>query len=66
MNHGGLSAFRCSWFVLLGFLFAFICLVLDKNNICLSITDNGKGFDSNAKFEGIGFFNGFAVDNNPN
>ncbi|NBU82253.1 MAG: hypothetical protein EBS55_11460, partial [Flavobacteriaceae bacterium] len=35
----------------------FISLVLDKNNICLSITDNGKGFDSNAKFEGIGLKN---------
>lgn len=35
----------------------FISLVLDKNNICLSITDNGKGFDSNANFEGIGLKN---------
>jgi signal transduction histidine kinase len=34
-----------------------ISLVLDKNNICLSITDNGKGFDCNANFEGMGLKN---------
>ncbi len=34
-----------------------ISLVLDKNNICLSVTDNGKGFDTNANSEGIGLKN---------
>ena len=34
-----------------------ISLILDENNICLSITDNGKGFDINADNEGIGLKN---------
>ena len=34
-----------------------ISLVLDENNICLSITDNGIGFDTDAKTEGIGLKN---------
>ncbi len=34
-----------------------ISLILDENNICLSITDNGKGFDTNAKMDGIGLMN---------
>ena len=34
-----------------------ISLFLDKNNICLSVTDNGKGFDTNANSEGIGLKN---------
>jgi signal transduction histidine kinase len=34
-----------------------ISLILDGKNICLSITDNGKGFDSNANFEGMGLKN---------
>jgi signal transduction histidine kinase len=34
-----------------------INLTLDGNNICLSITDNGKGFDTNSNYEGIGLNN---------
>lgn len=34
-----------------------ITLTLDGNNICLSITDNGKGFDTNADMEGMGLKN---------
>ena len=34
-----------------------ISLILDENNICLSITDNGKGFDIDAYNEGIGLKN---------
>ena len=34
-----------------------ISLILDENNICLSITDNGKGFDIDADVEGIGLKN---------
>ena len=34
-----------------------ISLILDGNNICLSITDDGKGFDTNVNFEGIGLKN---------
>lgn len=34
-----------------------ISLILDENNICLSITDDGKGFDTNVNFEGIGLKN---------
>lgn len=34
-----------------------ISLILDENNICLSITDDGKGFDTNATSEGIGLKN---------
>ncbi|MEO5776516.1 MAG: tetratricopeptide repeat protein [Flavobacterium sp.] len=30
-----------------------ISLILDGNNICLSITDNGNGFDTDANMEGI-------------
>ncbi|WP_293891479.1 ATP-binding protein [Flavobacterium sp.] len=36
---------------------ATISLVLDKSNICLSITDDGKGFDPEASNEGIGLKN---------
>ena len=34
-----------------------ISLILDENNICLSVTDNGKGFDTNANMDGIGLRN---------
>ena len=34
-----------------------ISLILYKNKICLSVTDNGKGFDTNANSEGIGLKN---------
>lgn len=34
-----------------------ISLALDGKNICLSITDNGKGFDTNSNFEGMGLNN---------
>ncbi|WP_136150946.1 tetratricopeptide repeat-containing sensor histidine kinase [Flavobacterium sangjuense] len=34
-----------------------ISLALNKNNICLCITDNGKGFDTNVNFAGIGLNN---------
>ena len=34
-----------------------ISLIFDENNICLSITDNGKGFDIHANMEGIGLKN---------
>ncbi len=36
---------------------AVISLVRDNNNICLSITDNGKGFDIETDKEGIGLKN---------
>ena len=34
-----------------------ISLILDEKNICLSVTDNGKGFDTDANAEGIGLKN---------
>jgi signal transduction histidine kinase len=36
---------------------AMITLILDDNNLCLSITDNGQGFDVEAKGDGIGLKN---------
>ena len=36
---------------------AMISLLLDENYICLSITDNGKGFNPDADMEGIGLKN---------
>jgi signal transduction histidine kinase len=34
-----------------------ISFVLDEQNICLSITDNGKGFDPENNTDGIGLKN---------
>lgn len=34
-----------------------ISFILDGNNICLSITDDGRGFDTESKSEGIGLKN---------
>jgi signal transduction histidine kinase len=34
-----------------------ISLILDGKNICLSISDNGKGFNRNTNFEGMGLKN---------
>ena len=34
-----------------------ISLILDEDNICLSVTDNGKGFDTEKQTEGIGLKN---------
>lgn len=34
-----------------------ISFVLDENNICLSVTDNGKGFDPEMPTDGIGLHN---------
>ena len=36
---------------------AMISLMLDGNNLCLSITDDGKGFDTEKQTEGIGLKN---------
>lgn len=36
---------------------AIISLIIDRNNICLSITDNGRGFDIEKTTEGIGLKN---------
>ena len=36
---------------------AIISLLFDENHICLSITDNGKGFNPDADMEGIGLKN---------
>jgi signal transduction histidine kinase len=36
---------------------AIICFTIDENQLCLSITDNGVGFDSEKIKEGIGLLN---------
>lgn len=36
---------------------ASISFIFDDNNICLSITDDGNGFDTESNFEGIGLKN---------
>jgi len=36
---------------------AIISFVKDENNLCLSITDNGKGFNPKSNSEGIGLKN---------
>lgn len=36
---------------------AMISILLDENNLCLSITDDGKGFDAEKQTEGIGLKN---------
>ena len=36
---------------------AIISLILDNNNLCLSVTDNGEGFDTEIETDGIGLKN---------
>ncbi|HNP32837.1 MAG TPA: ATP-binding protein, partial [Flavobacterium sp.] len=36
---------------------AIICFMLDESNLCLSITDDGKGFDVESNNDGIGLKN---------